>query len=186
MDTAAELENARALRRLGRHKAAAEICQKILDRQPNHADALLVLGTIADDLRDSRSAIGFLTRAVDQDSKLPGAGLLLADLLARLGIVDSAIAWYRVALEIEADAPRAAPALAQLLAAGNRLGEIAALARQQRGQGRPAIALEIALIARAAAPAEAEIALLVGEMLIAENLARPWTGKRQPWCNALP
>jgi endonuclease YncB( thermonuclease family) len=26
----------------------------------------------------------------------------------------------------------------------------------------------------------------VGEMLIAENLARPWTGKRQPWCNALP
>lgn len=26
----------------------------------------------------------------------------------------------------------------------------------------------------------------VGELLIAENLARPWTGKRQPWCDLTP
>lgn len=26
----------------------------------------------------------------------------------------------------------------------------------------------------------------VGEMLIAENLARPWGGKREPWCTVVP
>lgn len=26
----------------------------------------------------------------------------------------------------------------------------------------------------------------VGEVLISENLARPWTGRREPWCNPLP
>ncbi len=167
MNTAAELENARALRRFGRHKAAAEICQKILDRQPNHADALLVLGSVADDLRDSRSAIGFLTRAVDQDPKHPGAALLLAEVLAKLGIADGAVAWYRVALEVEADAARAAPALARLLAAGGRIDEIVTLARSQLDQGHPAVALEAARVGRAAAPANADAALIAGETMIA-------------------
>lgn len=167
MDTAAELENARALRRFGRHKAAAEICQKVLDRQPNHADALLVLGTVADDLRDSRSAVGFLTRAVDQDPKHPGAALLLADVLTKLGIAESAIAWYRVALEVEVDAPRAAPALARLLAAGGRIGEIVTLARRQLDQARPTVAVETALIGRAAAPSDADAALIAGEAMLA-------------------
>ncbi len=167
MDTAAELENARALRRFGRHKAAAEICRKVLDRQPNHADALLVLGTVAADLRDSRSAVGFLTRAVDQDPKHPGAALLLAEVLSTLGIVDGAVAWYRVALEVKADAPSAAPALARLLASGGRIEEIVALARRQLDQGRPAVAVEAALIGRAAAPNDAEAALVAGEAMIA-------------------
>lgn len=167
MDTAAELENARALRRLGRHKAAAEICQKILDRQPNHADALLVLGTIADDLGDSRSAIGFLTRAVDHDPKHPGAALMLADVLAKLGIADGAIAWYRVALEVKKDAPRAVQPLARLLAAGGQLDDLVVLARQQLEHDRPDAAVEVALVGRAAAPSNAEVASALGEALIA-------------------
>ena len=167
MDTAAELENARALRRLGRHKAAAEICQRILDRQPNRADALLVLGGIAEELGNSPAAVGFLTRVVDRDPSHPGAAVQLADTLAKLGATEGASAWYRVALAVERDVPRAAPALARLLAAGGEVDDIAALAEDELAKDRPQVALEVARIGRAAAPLNGRLALVAGRALIA-------------------
>ncbi len=167
MDTAAELENARALCRLGRHKAAAEICQKVLDRQPNRADALLVLGAIADALNDSRSAIGFLTRIVDREPEHPGAAVLLAGVLAKLGAADGAVAWYRVALELDHDAPHAAPALARLLATAGRFDEVAALATQELAKDRLDAARDVTGIGRSAAPTHAGLALAFGQVLIA-------------------
>src|SRR6185436_778142 len=128
MDTAAELDNARALRRLGRHKAAAEICQRILDRQPSRPDALLVLGAIADDLGDPRAAVGFLTRIVDRDPSHPGAAALLGDVLAKLGATEGAHAWYRAAIAIGPDAAHAGPALARLLVHDGQADAVAALA----------------------------------------------------------
>jgi protein O-GlcNAc transferase len=166
MNTAAELENARALRRLGRRKAAAEICQRILDRQPNHADALLILGAIADEHGDPRAALGFLTRIVDRNPSHPGAAVLLAEVLAKLGSADGAQAWYQAALAMDCDADSAAPALARLLSAAGQIDVVAALAEDQLARKRPEVALAVGRIGREAAPGHAGLALAVGRALI--------------------
>lgn len=168
MDTAAELDNARALRRLGRQRAAADICQRILDRQPNRPDALLVLGEIAIDLGDLKTALGFLTRIVDRDPAYPSAAVHLADVLARLGAIDGAIAWYRAALEVDADGDtaRAAPALARLLAGRGEIESVLALSGEQRERA-PSVALEVARAGRAAAPDHPGLALAEGRALVA-------------------
>lgn len=171
MDTAAELESARALHRQGRHKAAAEICQRILDRQPNRGDALMILGEIADALGDSRAAIAFLMRIVDRDPSYPGAAVLLGDLLVKLGSGDGAAAWYQAALAMDRDIERAAPALARILAAAGRFDELAALAEDHLAKSRPAIAL---LVARAGGPASLRHAVLaraLGRALVAAGEA---------------
>jgi tetratricopeptide (TPR) repeat protein len=168
MNTAAELENARALRRLGRHKAAAEICRRILDRQPSRPDALLVLAAIADDLGDQRAAVGFLTRIVDRHLTHPGAAVLLAEVLQKLGATDGTVAWYRAALDTaEDDIERAAPALARLLIGQGDADAVATLAAEQLGQERPALALEVARIGRSGAVDNAALALAEGRALLA-------------------
>lgn len=167
MDTAADLENARALRRLGRHKAAAEICQRILERRPERPDALLVLGQIADDLGDSAAAVGFLTRIVNRDPGYPGAAVLLGDLLAKIGEVGGASAWYGAAIALDRDIDRAAPALARLHAAQGDLDALQAVASAQLARNRPAVALDVARIGRTASPVHAGLALVAGEALVA-------------------
>lgn len=166
MDTAAEIQNARALHHLGRHKAAAEICQRILDRQPNRPEVMLVLATIADELGDQRAAVSFLTRIIDRDPGHPGAAVLLGDVLNKLGAVDGAVAWYRAALAMERDAERAAPALARLLAAQGQIDAVAALAEDALARKRPAIASAVGSIGLAAARAHAGLALTLGRALI--------------------
>ncbi|MBL8691448.1 MAG: tetratricopeptide repeat protein [Rhodospirillaceae bacterium] len=167
MDTTAELEKARALSRFGRHKAAAEICQRILERQPNRADALLILGSIAYDLGDSRAAVGFASRIVDRTPAHPGAAILFANALAKLGANDSALAWYRVALDIDGDKSAAAAGLARMLVAGGRLDEVAALAEMQLAAGRVPMALDVAQIGWEAAPGNAALAHVAGRALAA-------------------
>ena len=167
MDTAADLENARALRRLGRHKAAAEICQRILERRPERPDALLVLGTIADDLGDSAAAVGFLTRIVNRDPSYPGAAVLLGDMLAKIGEVGGALAWYGAAIALDRDVAEAAPALARLHAARGEFDALLAVGSGQFARDRPAVALEVARIGRTASPSHAGLALLAGRALVA-------------------
>jgi predicted O-linked N-acetylglucosamine transferase (SPINDLY family) len=170
MDTAAELENARALHRLGRHKAAAEICQRVLDRQPNRADALLILGAIADALGDSRAALGFIMRIVDRDPAYPGAAVLLGDLLGKLGSTEAALAWYQAALSMDRDAEQAAPALARILAAAGRLDDLAALAAEQLAKDRPEVALAVVGLASAGSR-HAGLARVLGLALVAAERA---------------
>ena len=153
MDTAAELENARALLRVGRHKAAAEICQQVLDRRPERPDALLLLGTIAAELGDTTAAAGFLTRIVDRDPAYPGAAVQLGDVLARLGETGGAVAWYEAAIALDRDTNRAAPALARLHAARGDFDAVLAVANGRATRESPSLALEIGRIGRAAAPA---------------------------------
>lgn len=167
MDTAAELEKARALSRFGRHKAAAEICQRILERQPNRADALLILGSIAYDLGDSRAAVGFASRIVDRTPAHPGAAILFANALAKLAANDSALAWYRVALDIDDDKSAAAAGMARLLVAGGQLDEIALLAESQLAADRASVALDVVQIGRRAAPGNAALAHVAGRALVA-------------------
>ena len=167
MDTAAELENARALRRLGRHKAAAEICQRILERRPERPDALLVLGAIAADLGDPAAAVGFLTRVVNRDPSYPGAAVQLGDMLARIGEAGGASAWYGAALALDRDADHAAPALARQLAAQGDFDGLLALGNGQLARERPAVALDVARIGRTGSPTHAGLALLAGRALVA-------------------
>ncbi|MBM3546441.1 MAG: tetratricopeptide repeat protein [Alphaproteobacteria bacterium] len=167
MNTAAELENARALHRLGRHKAAAEICQRILDRQPNQADALLILGAIADALGNSHASLGFLMRIVDRDPSYPGAAVLLADVLTKLGAADGAVAWYQAALAMDRDAERAVPPLARALAAAGKLGELAKLTEEQLAKARPELALVAARAGGPGARSHAGVMRALGLSLIA-------------------
>ena len=167
MDTAAELENARALLRLGRHKAAAEICQRILERRPERPDALLLLGTIAAELGDSTAAAGFLTRIVDRDPAYPGAAVQLGDVLARIGETAGAVAWYEAAIALERDTNRAAPALARLHAARGDFDAVLAVANGRSTRESPSLALEIGRIGRAAAPAHGGLALVTGRAMVA-------------------
>jgi protein O-GlcNAc transferase len=167
MNTAAELDAANALRRLGRHKAAAEICQRILKRHPNHFGALLVLGAIADDLGDARSALGFLARVVDRKSGMPGAAVLLGDVLVTLGSAEGAVAWYRTALALDCDVMRAGQAIAGLLTTPSGIDETCRLAEDQLARDRPHLAAEMARIGRTHASGHPGLALVEGLGLLA-------------------
>jgi protein O-GlcNAc transferase len=87
--------------RVGRLADAEGIYRQILAAQPNHVEALHMLGVIAHQMGRNDLAIGWIQRAILLDPHKPLAHSNLGEAFRALGRLDEAIASYRRALNIE-------------------------------------------------------------------------------------
>src|SRR5271154_2673791 len=67
MSVAAKLEQAVTSLREGRAAQAEALCNEVIRQQPNHADALHLLGIVALQRGNSAGGIGFLRASVQAD-----------------------------------------------------------------------------------------------------------------------
>lgn len=126
MDTQRLLERAVTAHQHGELEAAARQYRRVLEAEPNHPDALHLLGMIAHQDGDYATAAALIERAVSINPGFAQARTNLGHALLAQGKHAEAAASYRRALALGADPPEA------------RLGLGMALA----GLGQPAQALE--------------------------------------------
>lgn len=112
--------------RAGRRDRAVAIYQAILSRQPDHPDALNLLGVAASQNGKYDAALDLIGRAVALNPAAAVYHCNLGQVLAAMGRTDQAIAAYRRSLQLNADLPQAHYNL------GNAL----------RASGKPADAVE--------------------------------------------
>ena len=93
--------------RLGRLPEAAELCQQILQANPNQPRACHLLGIIAYQTGNGRMACDLIRRAIHLDPEFATACSDLGNVLIQQGELDEAITWYRRAIEISPDFPEA-------------------------------------------------------------------------------
>ena len=101
------MRQAMAFHRAGLLAEAAPFYRQILDRQPDHRDALHFLGVLSHQQGDDKAAVALLGRALalgDGDAALH-ANFGIA--LKGCGQIDAAIAAYRRAIELAPDFPEA-------------------------------------------------------------------------------
>jgi len=89
----------------GRLVEADALYRQILAAQPNHSDALHLLGVIADQAGRHDLAVDCIRRAIVLDPKNPGAYSNLGVALAALDRIDEAMVSYRQALDLKYDSP---------------------------------------------------------------------------------
>ncbi len=106
--------------------AAEKIYRQILDQEPNHADAMHLLGVVVGQRGDFDAAVDLISRAIRIDPDDPDAQRSMAALLADHGRFDEAIANYRKVLEIQSNDGAVHRDLATVLAASGRLEDAAA------------------------------------------------------------
>ena len=73
------------LRRLGRREAARQELQTALEIRPGHADALLNMGAVLDEMGMPEQALRWLDKAANLDGRNPDVRYRKAKVLARLG-----------------------------------------------------------------------------------------------------
>ena len=84
----------------GQLELAERIYRQILASEPNHAEALHLLGVIAHQTGNSEASIDYITRSIQQNPTLPAAHGNLAIAYHDLHRYPEAIASYRKALEL--------------------------------------------------------------------------------------
>ena len=97
------LQAATQLHQAGRPRLAAEIYQRILNIQPEHADALHLLGLTAHQIGEHARALGLIGQAIRLK---PSAGIFynhLGKVQRALGQIEAAMASYRQALALQPD-----------------------------------------------------------------------------------
>jgi tetratricopeptide (TPR) repeat protein len=90
----------------GRLPEAEQLYRQVLARQPQHADALNALGTIAHQSGQSELAVNLIRRSIALNPGVAHAHSNLGNALISLGRIDEAIAEYRQAIAIEPDNPK--------------------------------------------------------------------------------
>jgi predicted O-linked N-acetylglucosamine transferase (SPINDLY family) len=93
--------------RAGQLEMAEEIYRRILAVDPQHADALHLLGMIADQRGDQRLAIDYIRRALALEPNGAAGHNSLGNALLALGEIEQALASYRRAVELKPDFPEA-------------------------------------------------------------------------------
>jgi protein O-GlcNAc transferase len=88
---------------LGRLPEAAELCQQILQADPNQPRAWHLLGIIAQQAGNSRMACDSIRKAIHLDPEFATACSDLGNVLIQQGELDDALTWYRRAIEISPD-----------------------------------------------------------------------------------
>lgn len=116
-------EEALSHHRAGKLEEAAASYRRLLDVQPDHADAIYLLGVIANERRDHSQAAEFMERAAALRPDVLHFQLDLGIMLTHLGRLDQAIAALRSAVAIK---PDSAQALGQLGLALHRAGDLPA------------------------------------------------------------
>jgi len=124
------LELAMQHHQAGRLAEAEALYRQILATQPEHAEALHLLGVIAVQVGRHDAAVEWIRKAVALDPKNPEAHSNLGVACRALGRLDEAIAAYRRALELQPDYPQAHNNLGAALAAQGRLDEAIAAFRR--------------------------------------------------------
>ena len=118
----------------GRLAEAEALYRQILAVQPNHADALHLLGVIASQVGKDELAVTLIRRALAFHPKLAAAVLNLGNSLRALGRCEEAVDAYRQGIVLQPDFPEAYVNLGVALRDLHRLDEAVAA-------GRHAIAL---------------------------------------------
>jgi Flp pilus assembly protein TadD len=127
---------ARALERAVKHHQAGELQQaeqlyrEILQVDPNHIDALHLLGLIAHQFGRSDVAIDLISQAIRLKPDFAEAHNNLAIALKELGRLDQAVASYQQAVALKPDYVEAHSNLAVALVEQGRLGEAVASAQR--------------------------------------------------------
>ncbi len=111
-----DLEAALACHKKGRRDRAEELCRKVLRREPNHADALCLLGTLAHERGRHEYAVQLITQALAQLPNFADAHHNLGHALQALGRLDEAAEHYRAAIALKPDFAAAHSDLAAILA----------------------------------------------------------------------
>ncbi len=114
----------------GRLPAAEQIYRQILAAEPNHADALHLLGVIAYQSGRNEVAVQYIRRAIDLNGRQPTYHANLGCALKDLGKLDEAIACHRRALELKPDSPETHNNLGNALHAQGELDEAVACWRR--------------------------------------------------------
>jgi predicted O-linked N-acetylglucosamine transferase (SPINDLY family) len=109
----------------GRVREAEGLYLQILTAQPNHADALHLLGVLSHQSGRTESAIQLIRRAGEIRPDVPAYFGNLGIILAGLGRFEEAIDVYRKAIELQPDAPEVRDNLAGALLGAGRLEEAA-------------------------------------------------------------
>ena len=91
----------------GRFQAAEEICRRIVEIDPAHAEALHLLGLICGQAGNYRQAIEYIERAVAIEPNWAMAHTSLGNAFLCLEARDKAVACYRRALELRPEFPEA-------------------------------------------------------------------------------
>lgn len=107
MDASYLLRSALQRHRSGDLAAAEPLYHRILAGQPDHAEALYLLGSLHAQRGQADSAIEHLRRALALDPRLAEARNNLANLLAARGEAEEAVGHYRAALDIRPENPEA-------------------------------------------------------------------------------
>jgi tetratricopeptide (TPR) repeat protein len=118
-----------------RHQArqlseAEALYRQVLASQPNHPDALHLLGVLASQVKRHDMAVNLISRAVQVNPNVPEFHLNLGVALDESGRTDDAISSYNRALAIKPDYPQALSNLSNALRKKGRLQEAINACRQ--------------------------------------------------------
>jgi tetratricopeptide (TPR) repeat protein len=101
------LTHAKALHRQGRVEQAADLYAAILDCEPRHVDALLLLSMVEHQRQHFERALELVCTALDENPRSVQALVQRAVVLRSLGFLAGALASYEAALSIEPRLPAA-------------------------------------------------------------------------------
>ena len=114
----------------GRLAEAEALYRQILAVQPNHADALHLLGLVAHQVRRHDLAVEWIRRAIVLSPNNPAAHSNLAEAYRAMGKYEEAIASCRRALELKPDFANASLCLGNTFRERGQLGEAASAYRR--------------------------------------------------------
>ena len=124
--------------RAGRLTEAAQQYQGILEVEPDHADALHLLGVVAHQLGDHSTAIALIEEAIALEPRSADYHSNLGNALRAAGRLDDALASYRTALALRPDLVEAHSNLILTLDLDPRADNAARFAERQRWDARHA------------------------------------------------
>jgi len=107
----------------GRLDAARDCYQQVLGVEPNHADALHLLGVVACQQGNNTEAIDLIQRAIVVQANQPAYHSNLGNAFQQLGRLEEAVAAYREAIRLQPDFADAFSNLGQALRKLGRLEE---------------------------------------------------------------
>jgi len=124
------LQAAMQLHQAGRFRQAGAIYRRMLDIQPQHVDALHLLGVVEYQLTNYPQAVNLIRKAIEIS---PNVGMYynnFGKVLFALGRVNEAVEQYSKALSLQPNFPEAHYNLGEALCASNRLDEAASCIEQ--------------------------------------------------------
>ena len=107
MATDRALERAMQLYQIGQFGQAETICHQLLATQPNHADALQLLGLLAHRMGQSETAVELMRKAIAANPRVNDYHNNLAVMLTTQGRLEEAVETYRTALALSPTTPSA-------------------------------------------------------------------------------